>query len=182
MIKKIIILNGSPRPKGNTSALIQAFTKGAEEAGNIVTTFFLDGMNVNGCKGCFSGGKNSESPCVQTDDMNKIYPFYKEADIVVLASPLYYWSISGQLKVAFDRLFAVAECDPNYRNPQKDAILLMAAEGYGFEETVYYYKSLMKHLNWNDLGQVLAGGVMAVGDIKGKSVLEEARNLGVTIN
>ncbi|WP_308167918.1 flavodoxin family protein [Clostridium estertheticum] len=57
MIKKIIILNGSPRPKGNTSALIQAFTKGAEEAGNIVTTFFLDGMNVNGCKGCFSGGK-----------------------------------------------------------------------------------------------------------------------------
>ncbi|WP_308167917.1 flavodoxin family protein [Clostridium estertheticum] len=133
-------------------------------------------------KAALAVAKNSESPCVQTDDMNKIYPFYKEADIVVLASPLYYWSISGQLKVAFDRLFAVAECDPNYHNPQKDAILLMAAEGYGFEETVYYYKSLMKHLNWNDLGQVLAGGVMAVGDIKGKSVLEEARNLGVTIN
>lgn len=118
MGKKIVILNGSPRKNGNTSELTAFFRKGAEKNENTVTEFFLGDMNINGCKGCFGGGKNCESPCVQKDDMEKIYPVYIEADIVVLASPLYYWTISGHLKCAFDRLFAVAECDPNYRNPK----------------------------------------------------------------
>ena len=65
MSKKIIILNGSPRKAGNTTALTAEFKKGAEEAGNTATEFFLDGMNINGCKGCFGGGKNPDSPCVQ---------------------------------------------------------------------------------------------------------------------
>ena len=60
--KKIIILNGSPRAKGNTSALVNEFTRGAEEAGCEVTTFQLDKMNIHGCKGCFGGGRNIDSP------------------------------------------------------------------------------------------------------------------------
>lgn len=182
MSKKIIVLNGSPRKKGNTSALVKAFTEGAESAGNSVTGFFLDGMNIHGCKGCFGGGKNPDSPCVQKDDMDKIYPAYKEADVVVLATPLYYWSISGQLKGAFDRLFAVAECDPDYRNPKKDSILIMAAEGYGFEESEYWYDRLEKHLGWKNLGKILCGGVMTVGDIEGRSELKEAYELGKSIH
>ncbi len=181
MSKKIIILNGSPRKSGNTTALTAEFKKGAEEAGNTVTEFLLDGMNINGCKGCFGGGKNPDSPCVQKDDMDKIYPVYKKADIVVLATPLYYWTISGQLKTAFDRLFAVAECDPDYRNPKKESVLIMAAEGYGFEETLYWYEHLEKHLGWKSIGKVLCGGVMAMGDIAGKPELQEAYNLGKSI-
>ena len=182
MGKKIIILNGSPRKSGNTSALTAAFAEGAKEAGNTVTEFFLNGMNIHGCLGCFGGGRNPESPCVQKDDMEKIYPVYKEADIVVLATPLYYWTISGQLKCAFDRLFAVAECDPNYRNPKKESALIMAAEGHGFEETLYWYDSLEKHLGWRSIGKVLCGGVMDVGDIQGRKELEEARALGASIS
>lgn len=181
MGKKIIILNGSPRKSGNTAALISAFMKGAEEAGNQVTEFFLEGMNIKGCKGCFGGGKNPDSPCVQKDDMNKIYPVYKEADIIVLATPLYYWTISGQLKCAFDRLFAVAECDPNYRNPKKECALLMVAEGSGFDETLYWYERLEKHLGWKSIGKVLCCNVMAVGDIEGNEKLEEAHKLGASI-
>lgn len=181
MNKKIMILNGSPRKAGNTTALAAEFKKGAEEAQNTVTEFFLDSMNINGCKGCFGGGKNPNSPCVQKDDMDNIYPIYKEADIVVLATPLYYWTISGQLKTAFDRLFAVAECDPNYRNPKKESVLIMAAEGYGFEETLYWYDRLEKHLGWKSIGKVLCGGVMAMGDIAGKPELQEAYNLGKSI-
>ena len=181
MSKKIIILNGSPRKAGNTTALTAEFTKGAKENGNIVTEFFLDSMNIHGCKGCFGGGKNPISPCVQKDDMDKIYPVYKEADIVVLATPLYYWTISGQLKVAFDRLFAVAECDPDYRNPKKESVLIMAAEGHGFEESEYWYDRLEKHLGWQSLGKVLCGGVMAVDDIKGRKELADAFELGKTI-
>lgn len=182
MGKKIIILNGSPRRKGNTSALVQAFTRGAAGAGNTVTEFFLGDMDIHPCKGCFGGGKNPDSPCVQKDDMDKIYPVYKEADIVVLASPLYYWTISGQLKCAFDRLFAVAECDADYRNPKKESILLMAAEGNGFEETLYWYDRLEKHLGWKSIGKVLCGGVMDAGDIEGNEKLQEADSLGASIN
>ena len=182
MSKKIIILNGSPRKNGNTSALTAEFARGAKETGNQVTEFFLDEMNINGCKGCFGGGKNPDSPCVQKDDMDKIYPVYKEADIVVLATPLYYWTVSGQLKTAFDRLFAVAECDPDYRNPKKESVLIMAAEGYGFEESEYWYDRLEKHLGWKSLGKVLCGGVMAAGDIKDKKELSDAYELGKAIN
>lgn len=182
MSKKIVILNGSPRMKGNTSALTAAFTKGAESVGHTVTEFFLGSMNINGCKGCFCGGKNPDSPCVQKDDMEKIYPVYKEADIVVLASPLYYWTISGQLKCAFDRLFAVAECDPDYRNPKKESVFIMAAEGHGFEESEYWYDRLEKHLGWKSLGKVLCGGVMDIGDIEGKPELNTAFKLGKSIN
>ena len=181
MSKKIIILNGSPRKNGNTTALTAEFTKGAEEAGNTVTEFFLGSMSINGCKGCFGGGKNPDSPCVQKDDMEKIYPVYKEADIVVLASPLYYWTISGQLKTAFDRLFAVAECDPNYRNPKKQSVLIMAAEGAGFEESEHWYDHLKKHIGWHSLGKVLCGYVMQPGDIEGKKELVDAYELGKSI-
>lgn len=181
MNKKIIILNGSPRKNGNTAGLTEAFRKGAESNGNTVTEFFLDSMNIHGCKGCFGGGKNPESPCVQKDDMDKIYSVYREADIVVLASPLYYWGISGQLKCAFDRLFAVAECDPNYRNPQKESVLVMAAEGNGFEETLFWYDNLEKHIGWKNIGKVLCSGVMSVGDIKDNPKLVEAYNLGASL-
>ena len=181
MSKKIIILNGSPRRTGNTSALTTSFTKGAKDSGNTVTEFFLDEMNIHGCKGCFGGGKNPDSPCVQKDDMDQIYPIYKEADLVVLATPLYYWTISGQLKTAFDRLFAVAECDPNCRNPKKECVLLMAAEGHGFEETLYWYDRLEKHMGWKSIGKVLCGGVMNVGDITAKPELQEAYELGTSI-
>lgn len=181
MSKKIIILNGSPRKNGNTSALTAEFTRGAIESGNTVTEFHLNTMNIHGCLGCCGGGKDHSSPCVQKDDMDKIYPVYKDADIVVLASPLYYWTISGQLKTAFDRLFAVAECAPNYCNPKKETVFLMAAEGHEFEESLYWYDRLEQHLGWKSLGKVLCGGVMAVGDIKGKKELTEAYELGKSI-
>lgn len=181
MGKKIIVLNGSPRKGGNTSALIREFARGAEEAGNTVTSFLLHDMQIKGCKGCWGGGRNPDSPCTIKDDMEKIYPVYKKADVVVLASPLYYWTISGQLKTTFDRLFAVAEEQPNYQNPIKEAVLLMAAEGNGFEESVYWYERLMKHIQWKDLGQVLMGGVHQSGDSEGKAECVKAYELGKAI-
>jgi multimeric flavodoxin WrbA len=181
MSKKIVILNGSPRPKGNTSALVEECKRGAEEAGCTVTAFVLDKMDIHGCKGCSCGGKNPDSPCVQKDDMCKIYPVYREANVVVLASPLYYWNLSGQLRTAFDRLFAVAECDSNYANPKKDSVLIMVAEGYGFDDALGYYQNLMKHLGWKELGHMLAGGVMKVGDINGHKELKEAYELGKSV-
>lgn len=182
MGKNIVILNGSPRKKGNTSALVQAFREGAESSGNTVTEFFLGGMDIHGCKGCFGGHSSKKCPCVQKDDMAQIYPAVKECDVVVLASPLYYWNMSGQLRTAVDRLFALEEGDGNLlRGHDRSSALLMAAEGNGFEDVVLYYDHLMEHLRWKNLGHVLAGGNMKMGDIEGKPELQEAYRLGQSI-
>ena len=182
MSKKIIVLNGSPRKNGNTSALIKEFVKGAKESGNTAKSFWIEGMSINSCKGCYGGGKDIASPCVQKDDMGDIYTAYNEADVVVLASPLYFWTFSGQLRIAFDRLHAVAECDPNHINPVKKCVLLMAAESHDFDEALNYYNGFMKYLFWEHLGQVLAGGIRDVGEIEGKPELEEAYRLGLSIS
>lgn len=182
MAKKIVILNGSPRKNGNTSAMVNEFTKGAESAGNTVTEFFLDEMDIHGCKGCCGGHSSKECPCVQKDDMAQIYPAVKECDIVVLATPLYYWNMSGQIRTAVDRLFALEEGDGNLlRGNDRAGALLMAAAGHAFEDVLTYYEHLMEHLRWKNLGHVLAGGNGGAGDIAGKPELKQAYELGKSI-
>lgn len=185
MSRKICILNGSPRANGNTKALIESFTKGAEAAGNEVICFDLQKMNIHGCLGCCHGGKDADSPCVQKDDMQKIYPVYKAADVLVLASPMYYWGVSGQLKCAFDRLFAVAELTPNYENPHKDCVFLMSAEGDtdgNFAPVKAFYEGLLDNLSWKNLGIVYAGGNMEAGAVLQKpEQLKAAEDLGKSI-
>lgn len=184
MSKNIVILNGSPRKAGNTAGLCDLFTQGAEASGHTVTRFDLQQMNIHGCLGCMKGGKDAASPCVQKDDMDKVYAAYQAADILVLASPMYFWSITSQLKAAIDRLFAVAETSSTYQNPHKNCIMLMAAEGDtpdNWKPVLDYYHALLGQLGWTDCGTVLAGGVMQVGDIKGKPALEEARKLGASL-
>lgn len=182
MGKSVVILNGSPRRNGNTSALVKAFTQRAESAGHQVTEFFLDGMDIHGCKGCFGGHSDRECPCVQKDDMAQIYPAIRGCDVVVFATPLYYWNMSGQIRTATDRLFALEEGGKNLlRGHGRGGVLLMAAEGNGFEDVTLYYDHLMEHLRWKNLGKVLCGGVMNVGDNKGRKELDDARELGKSI-
>ena len=83
MGKKIIVLNGSPRRGGNTAALVDRFLQGAKEAGHQVTRFDLRDMEIHPCLGCYGGGKDLNSPCVQKDAMDEIYPVYREADVVI---------------------------------------------------------------------------------------------------
>ena len=114
--------------------------------------------------------------------MAQIYPAVKQCDMVVLATPLYYWNISGQLRTAIVRLFALEEGDENLlRGHNRASALLMAAEGHGFEDVLTYYDHLVEHLRWKNLGHVLAGGNMNVGDIKGKTEIQAAFDLGKSI-
>ena len=182
MDKRILILNGSPRKNGNTSRLVKEFERGAVAAGNTSTEFFLESLEINGCKGCFGGHSSRACPCVQNDSMSEIYPVAKASDVVVFASPLYYWNVSGQLKKTIDRLFALEEGDgQELRGHGRSGILIMAAEGNGFEDVTLYFDHLMEHLQWGNLGHVLAGGVNDIGDIEGKSELKQAYELGKSI-
>lgn len=111
-------------------------------------------------QGCFGGHSDRDYPCVQQDDMNQIYPAVRDCDVVILASPLYYWTMSGQLRTALDRLFALEEGGSNLlRGNGKSSALLMAAEGHGFEDAVLYYDHLMEHLHWKTLAMFWPGAI-----------------------
>ena len=169
MNKKIIVLNGAARKNGNTSKLIDAFTDGARAAGNQVSIFYLDGMEIHSCSGCLNAGRDSKSPCSQKDDMDKIYAEFENADVVVFASPLYFWTITGTLKIAADRLYAELEC-LGYGGFPKKSVLLMTADGGDYAQAVTWYRTYERNLGWKNLGEVL-----------GKGKTEEAYKLGASI-
>lgn len=154
IMKKILVVVGAGHKKGNTDQLADAFIKGAEEAGNHVTKVFLGGKDIRpciGCNGCMRVGK-----CIQKDDMQSIYEMYNESDMIVLASPLYFWQISGLLKTFIDRLFGAGG---SYDKPMDSALLMTcrqpAAASYDYAKEYYLY--LARYNGWNHIGMVLAG-------------------------
>lgn len=106
MAKNVLILMGSPRKKGNTSILCDEFARGAEEAGNQVERINVIEKHITGCLGC-NGCQRSGGTCVQNDDMQDIYQKILAADVVILASPIYYYTWTAQLKAVIDRTYAM---------------------------------------------------------------------------
>ena len=107
MGKNILILEGSPRSNGNSDMLAEAFATGARAKGYDVSVIKVPGYKVNGCFACgmcWSMG----TPCVQSDDMEKIFPEIEQADMIVFASPLYFFSWPTQIKSVIDRLYPYA--------------------------------------------------------------------------
>lgn len=103
---KILVLNGSPRPNGNTAAMVSAFQKTAEECGHNVVVFNVCKMNIKGCLACEYCHGKGQGDCAQKDDMQSIYSELKDTKMLILASPIYYHGISGQLKCAIDRFYS----------------------------------------------------------------------------
>lgn len=97
---KILVLNGSPHFDGPTSDMVKAFAEGAQEAGHEVKEFNVAHMNIRGCMACEYCHTKNKGVCVQKDDMQRIYPEILFADMVVFASPVYYFTLSAQLQAA----------------------------------------------------------------------------------
>lgn len=104
----ILVLNGSPKPQGSTAAMVSAFVRGAGEAGHRVDVVEVCKKRIAGCLACEYCHTKGKGACVQKDDMQEVYDLLKEADLLVLASPIYYHNLSGQLKCAIDRFYAAA--------------------------------------------------------------------------
>lgn len=167
-MKQIVILNGSARKNGNTATLTKAFTDGAESAGNTVREFYLFDMNIRGCMGCGCCGKTT-APCAQQDDMREIYEEFEKADVVVFASPVYFWTITGTLKAVADRLYAELR-QLGYGGFPRESVLLMTADGGDYSQAVTWYRTYERNLGWKNLGEVL-----------GKGKTKEAYRLGASI-
>ena len=103
---KILVLNGSPRPNGNTAAMVKTFKEAAEAAGHQVVAFNVCKMNIKGCLACEYCHGKGHGTCIQKDDMQEIYSELANTEMIVLAAPIYYHGISGQLKCAIDRFYS----------------------------------------------------------------------------
>lgn len=181
-MKKILVVMGGGRPKGNTAQLVDAFVKGVEEAGHLVEKVSLLKTEVKGCLGCNVCRYGKQ--CVQKDGFNELVPKIKGADLVVFASPLYFWTISSKLKAFIERFYCIAEedADPPYgryeRYPVKDSALLMTSADeffWTFEQAVSYYQfAVVNYIGFHDRGMVLAGGC---GDTNGKPQIDKTGHL-----
>ena len=103
--RRILILKGSPRKRGNSATLADQVATGAEEAGATVESFDLHGMDIRACDGC--GFCQGSGECVIADDMQSLYPKLREADAIVIASPIYWFTVSAQVKLCIDRWYAL---------------------------------------------------------------------------
>lgn len=103
---KILVLNGSPRPDGGTTAMIEAFREGAVDAGHQVNILNIALLDIHGCRACEYCHTKGNGTCIQKDGMNTVYPLWEDADMIVIASPIYYGSFSGQMHCAINRTYA----------------------------------------------------------------------------
>ena len=149
---KILVLNGSPRPHGNTAAMVAAFAKGAQENGHQVDVVNVCQKKIAGCLACeYCHKKDSghERQCVQQDDMQEVYPLLDEAEMIVLASPVYYHSFSGQLQCAINRIYALDKP----KHLKKAALILSSGSDHVYGGAIYEYQnSFLSYLHLEDMG------------------------------
>ena len=177
MSKKVLILSTSPRRGSNSEALAQAFARGAEAAGNEVEQISLRGKDLRFCQGCFACQKTGK--CVIKDDMAQIVPKMEQADVLVFATPIYYYEMSGQMKTLLDRGNPLFVADYRFRDVY---FLASAAE----DEDFVPQRAIAGLEGWIECfpkarlaGSVFGGGVTGTGEMRQKpEKLQAAFELG----
>ena len=178
-MSRIVVLAGSMRKGGNTDLLVQAFAEGARKHNTVEIVSVAD-YKVNPCIGCNSCFTREGNACFQKDDMSKIYDKLKTADILVAASPVYFYGISAELKAIVDRLHTPMR---NEFPIKKLALLLVGAATLPelFDAIKLQYQLILNFFHLEDAGMVLVRGVKDQGDIKGNEALRDAFDLGLSM-
>ncbi len=180
-MKKIVILNGSPHEKGCTAALIDEISKAAGVQGAEVKSYYLQGMDINGCQGCYAC--RVQGQCIQQDDMQELYEEIAEAQGIVFATPVYMWQMTAQLKLAVDRLLPFLR--DNYVSSLVPGKKVLIAATQGRPDTSmfrHYFEHVGKNLIFLGFGEykiLIAGGTRKPEDLlRQTEVMEEAGQLG----
>ena len=174
---RIVVMNGSPRPNGNTEMMAKEFIRGAEEAGHETELINLRGKKITGCLGCqycFS----HDGVCVQKDDMKEILASLDQADMMVIASPIYWFDITSQLKAVIDRFYAKGM---NGFAFNRVALLLDADSDHVFDAAVSQYRQMCNYLNWKNMGIITAPNLEKLGGIAQSPALKDAYELGKSL-
>ena len=175
-MSRVIILNGSPRRNGNTEQLAKAFAEGAGRRHEVELISVTD-YSVHPCTGCNSCYTSEGHRCVQQDDMAKICEKLRNADVLIIASPVYFYGISAQLKTVIDRLHTPIRND--FRIKKLGLILAGAATLPDlFDPILLQYRMILRFFGLEDAGTVLVSGVKDRGDVLLGDGPERARKLG----
>lgn len=172
----ILILQGSPRLQGNTVKMVEAFCEGANNAGHniqIVNVFEKRIGDCHACEYCHTLGKGE---CIQKDDMQEIYPLLMNSDMLVIASPIYYHGLSGQLKCAIDRFYS---CAYPSKPPKlkKAAIILSSGASNVYEGAIYSFTNdFLGYLGLQNMGIFTAAGTPS------EAKLRELKQVGSSLN
>lgn len=154
----ILVLNGSPRPKGNTKQMIEAFREGALESGHRVDVVDICQKRISGCSACEYCHTKGKGCCAQTDDMQEIYDLLIDTDMLVIASPIYYHGLSGQLKCAIDRLYAIASPGQLTRL-KKVAMILSSGDAHMYDGALFSFQGdFLDYLGLESAGVFTAHG------------------------
>lgn len=176
MSKRILVLSSSARIKGNSDLLADEFIRGAQESGHEVEKIQLSRMNINGCLGCNACQRNPGT-CVQQDDANAIMRQMVEADIIVLASPVYFYHVNAQMKLLWDRTYSQMT---TLRNKRVYLIATGAAPSASYFEHIVtgveHYVGCFENVRL--VGTVLGMGTMAKGDVNDKDAMHQAYQMG----
>ena len=150
---KIAILNGSPR-NGSTAAMANAFAEGARKAGHEVEILHVGKMKIGGCLACEYCHGKGEGKCIQKDDMEQVMPAYKEADMIVFASPIYYFGMTAQITAAIQRVYAIGKP----AKAKKAALLLSSASPNPYAGAIATYKDMLAYTGIEDAGICTSAG------------------------
>jgi len=168
---KIVAVLGSPRPQGNSAGLARQFLNAARDQGAAVQEYQLNNMTYQGCQGCLTCKTDSDT-CVLEDEATPVLAAIKEADVLVLASPVYYGDIIGQLKCFFDRTYSFFNPDLSSRVPSgKKAVLILAQANPDpdqFADIYPRYMHWLKLYGFQPVYLLRAVGVKDMGDINGR--------------
>jgi multimeric flavodoxin WrbA len=178
---KIVAVFGSPRPQGNSSSLAQKFLDTAQGLGATIQVFRLNDMKYQDCQGCLACKTESET-CILKDDLAETLEAIKAADLLLLASPVYFGDISGQLKCFFDRTYSCLNPDFSSRVPAgKKAVVVLAQaqpDAALFSDIFPRYERWLKMYGFDPVRLLRAVGVRDAGDISQKSdLLDQAAAL-----
>jgi multimeric flavodoxin WrbA len=182
MAKNLMVVVGSPRKKGNSATLAAEVVKGAREAGAKVETVFLHQLDIRPCTACDSCRRKLRNDCVIQDDMRRLYPKLMAADAIVIASPIYWFTVSAQTKLFMDRWYALGGSDGYALAGKKFGVVLAYADADPFSSgavnALRTFQDAFRYLGCELVGSVY-GSAWKAGEIRGNAdVMQAALELG----
>jgi multimeric flavodoxin WrbA len=180
MAKNILVITGSPRKAGNSDLLADAFISGALSKGHQVTKFAAAAKTIGCCRACDTCWSKGHA-CSFNDGFTELEPLLEQADVLVFASPLYWFAMSAQIKAAMDRMYAYDMENRKLSLKIKEAILLVCGAGESmaiFDGVIASHKCALEYLKWRNAGILAVPGVHAKGDILKTDALQKAEQLG----
>ena len=176
-MKKVLAIVSSPRKGGNSELLVDEFVKGAKEAGNTVEKVCLREKKIAPCLACEACLRNGGT-CVQKDDMAEVLAKLIDADVIVLSTPVYYYSVCAQMKAMIDRSLPIGADGGKMKNKEFYFITTAADAPHAMERTMNDLQGYADCIPGSVVKGKVYGQAFAVGEIKENPVMKEAYTLG----